>query len=351
MSNLYGEISYSKVEPSERPILVVVIDTEEGFDWGMPHSREQVDVSAMGDLYRVQDIFDRYQIVPCYVIDYPVASQQAGYEYLRRVHQDGRCVIGAHLHPWVSPPHTEAVTRKNSFPGNLERSLEREKLSRLLDAIEESFDYRPITYKAGRYGIGPNSASILRELDLLIDLSPTPGFDYSSENGPDYRDYVNSPFWFGPSQNQLCIPCTGGYAGFLGKYSRAGYEFASKPMFQPFRALGILARLGAVERIRLSPEGFTLAEMVRISNFLIARGERILTLSFHSPSVTPGFTPYVENKRQLSIFLKTLQEYLEYFKSEHRGIFLDPISVRERLIRIRSHTGAADSGKHSLHSA
>ncbi|MHC4956501.1 MAG: WalW protein, partial [Planctomycetota bacterium] len=109
---LYGSVAPSsrvRVPASARPILLVVSDTEEEFDWGKPHDREATSVTAMAAIGRAQAVFDEYGVRPCYVIDYPVVSQAEGYEPLVAIHRDGRCEIGAHLHPWVSPPHDEEV--------------------------------------------------------------------------------------------------------------------------------------------------------------------------------------------------------------------------------------------------
>ena len=49
----------------------------------------------------------------------------------------------------------------NSYPGNLPRDLEAEKLRLLTEKITRSFGTRPVTYLAGRYGFGPNTGEIL----------------------------------------------------------------------------------------------------------------------------------------------------------------------------------------------
>src|SRR5262245_39970281 len=87
------------------PLLSVVVDTEEQFDWSEPLSRNNTEVTAIRHVERVQHIFDRFGIRPTYVVDYPVASQVDGYLPLREIADDNRCVIGAHLHPWVNPPY------------------------------------------------------------------------------------------------------------------------------------------------------------------------------------------------------------------------------------------------------
>src|SRR5262249_20923873 len=86
------------------PRLLVVVDTEGAFDWSKPHSRAATSVEHMRFQIRTQAIFERFGIAPTYVVDYPVASQEAGYGPLRDWLNAGTCHVGAHLHPWVNPP-------------------------------------------------------------------------------------------------------------------------------------------------------------------------------------------------------------------------------------------------------
>ncbi len=91
------------------PLLQVVVDTEEEFDWSKPFNRESNAVRNLAHQEKAQKLFDRLGIKPTYVVDYAVASQSMGYGPLREFLADGRCAIGAHLHPWVNPPHLEEV--------------------------------------------------------------------------------------------------------------------------------------------------------------------------------------------------------------------------------------------------
>ncbi|HTN34863.1 MAG TPA: WalW protein, partial [Marinobacter sp.] len=164
--------------PAETPPqLIVVIDTEEEFDWNAEPDATENRVFAMAHINRVQDIFNEYDICPCYVIDYPVASQPHGYELLKQYAEKGQCEIGAHLHPWVNPPQEETLSRANMYPGNLPEALEREKLRLLKETITQNFGKAPVAYKAGRYGFGPNTTGILQELGFDIDLSVCPPLD------------------------------------------------------------------------------------------------------------------------------------------------------------------------------
>ena len=192
--------------------MTVVVDTEEEFDWSKAHSRANTGVSHMRHIDRVQEICDEFGVRPCYVIDYPVAAQEPGYGPLVAIHNDGRCSIGAHLHPWVNPPDQEELGRVNSFPGNLPADLERAKLSALTDAIERNFGERPTIYKAGRYGFGPHTAGTLSDLGYAIDMSLCPSFDFRAGGGPDFAREPARPFWFG---DILELPTTAGFVGYL----------------------------------------------------------------------------------------------------------------------------------------
>jgi hypothetical protein len=99
----------ARLPEDQPPRLLVVVDTEEEFDWSRPHARENTSVTAIAAQGRAQQVFDRHGIVPTYVIDYPVAASPAAVEALRAFADRGRCRIGAHLHPWVNPPVSETV--------------------------------------------------------------------------------------------------------------------------------------------------------------------------------------------------------------------------------------------------
>ncbi len=178
---------------SGAPSLMVVVDTEEAFDWSKPHSRAEIDVDHIRQQGRAQGLFERYGLRPTYVVDYPVATQAAGYEPLRDWMTAGRCQIGAHLHPWVNPPFDEDLSVRNTYPGNLPEPLEREKLARLTDAIETNFGRRPTIYKAGRYGIGSATGAILEQLGYEIDTSVVPRTDFRSDQGPDFSAFERIP--------------------------------------------------------------------------------------------------------------------------------------------------------------
>lgn len=139
---------------------------------------------------RAHRIFERFGIKPSYLVDYPVAAQPDGYLPLRELLASGICDVGSQLHPWVNPPDERAVNGEaESFPGNLAEALERAKAVRLTACIQENLGHRPVIYRAGRYGAGPNTERILTDLGYKIDCSVLPYTDLSDRGGPDYTNW------------------------------------------------------------------------------------------------------------------------------------------------------------------
>lgn len=325
----------ASVGPSPR--IMAIVDTEEEFDWSAPFDRNAVGVNHMRRIGELQAVFDRHGVRPVYAVGTPIATQDVAIAALLPILAEGRALIGAHLHPWVTPPLTEAMNNGHSYPGNLPQALEAAKLRTLTDQIEAAFGTRPVIYKAGRYGVGPNSFAILEALGYQIDISPMPPFDYRHQGGPDFSRRGNAPHWEGPGGTVLSIPNTG---GFVGRLARPGLErvgdLALAPPARRARIPGILARLGLLERIALSPEGYTFQEMCRLVRFRVAAGQTVFVLCLHSPSVEPGHTPYVRNDAEQVAFLARLDRFLGWFRTMVRGEPEDPQRLRAEMEAART---------------
>lgn len=336
-----GALSAAHVpaEPSAKPTLFVIVDTEEEFDWHAPFSRDNTDVRAMRHVERLQRILSPYRARPTYVIDYPVATKPDGYLPLRDIHSSGAADIGAHLHPWVNPPLTEDVVPRNSFAFRLGK-LEADKLRVLRDAIAETFGMSPAVYKAGRYGFGETTAAALEDLGFDVDISINPRMNFAGQGGPDFSFFDTRPFLFGRTRRLLEIPCSTDYVGIAGERGRVLHTFADQDALRKLRLVGVLSRLGVVNRVMLTPEGHTIDEMKALTRALISRGVRTLSLTMHSPSLTSGCTPYVRTEQQLGQFLDRIREYCDFFFSEVGGVASTPAEFFTRLRAAQPHIGA-----------
>ena len=311
--------SFVELPSDERPLLLVVIDTEEEFDWAKPLARENRSVASIAAQPKAQAIFADFGIVPTYVIDHPVASDSEAADLLRGFAEQRACEIGAHLHPWVNPPHEESVTPRNSYPGNLPAALERAKLEALTETITAQFGVRPTIYKAGRYGLGPNTAETLKALGYRIDVSVVPYTSFADDGGPDFTAFDPRPYWHGEAPALLEVPLTCGFCGLLRDWGGALYPPLSGEAGMALHLPGFFARSGLLERIRLTPEGVSFEEQCRLTRSLFERGCRLFSYSYHSPSLAPGNTPYVRDEAELAAFLQRMRAYFDFFFCELGG--------------------------------
>ncbi len=301
----------------------VFVDTEEEFDWSQPRSRDHVGTSAMQYLPEFQKLMDAHGISPAYLIDYPVASTPSAADVIAKMLSDGNCSVGTQLHAWVNPPFDEDVITYNSFAGNLPVELERQKLRLLTEKIELVTGKRPIIYRAGRYGIGPNTAILLEEAGYRIDTSVRPYFDFSNEGGPNFIKHDPRPYWAGPTGLILEAPLGVTYTGQLRRYGRYLYGSGRSRT----KMLAAFARSGMLSRIALTPEDMPIDDVKSAISAMLGDGVQYLSFSFHSPSLAPGHTPYVRNSGQLSEFYRWWDKVLSFL--QRQGV--TPISVDQLL--------------------
>lgn len=309
-----------------QPTLITVIHTEEEFPWDQPFNRAYTGVSHIEHLAALEDVFDKYSVTPTYVMGYPITDREEVVEIFKKAVNTSRATLGAHLHPWVTPPYTEVVNRINSYPGNLPADLEEDKIRCLTDSIERAYGKRPKTYLAGRYGYGANTGGILESLGFETDLSPSPPFDFSDDGGPDYYHSPMFPCFAGPNKGILRVPHSGAIMGYL---CARGRPFVGNYQKMPSLVRGLLSRTGAAVCIRLSPEGYSLAHAIQLTQYLQSLGVWLFVYSLHSPSVAVGHTPYVNSKEELASFLERIGGYMSYFRETLGGRFAGADQVRD----------------------
>ena len=297
----------------KRPVATVVVDVEEEFDWSKPFSSQNQSVDSLEWLNLGHCLLSGLGFKPTYLVTYPIACSPRAPGLLRELAEDG-CDIGAQLHPWVTPPFEEDISTFNSFPSNLPMDLERRKIECLIEAIDKAVGVHPSVYKAGRYGLELSRARQLADLGFRIDTSVMP---YSNQmdmgGGPNFFGLPDQPFWLDDDRRLLGLPSTQGVVGLLSDILPVGVlrHVFSQGMTK-VHLPGILSRLGMLERLRLSPEGSAFDACKRLIDTYVARGDTCFVLSFHSPSLQPGCTPYVANQDQLNALLENLYLTLRY---------------------------------------
>lgn len=272
--------------------VLLTVDTEEEFDWDAPFQRDCYGLSHVAAIPRFQTFCETIGAHPVYLIDWPIATDPLAVEIIGDAVGRGTAEVGVQLHPWVNPPFDEAVNTRNSFAGNLSPAIEAAKFTALRDQIENAFGAAPLIYRAGRYGLGEHTADLLKNAGIRIDTSVRSLFDYSADGGPDYSHHPLAPYWVDRGKCLLELPVTSVYSGPL---RRMGPTLHRLQRHLPTMFSGF-SRLGLLERIALTPEGVSAAEAIRGIDVALESGIPLLVLSFHSPTLAPGHTPYAHDE-------------------------------------------------------
>jgi len=283
-----------------RKFFVITIDTEiDSPKWKpeFPFKLENIK-----HIPYLQKVFDKFNVKPTYLLTYPVASDNFCADIFREILREGKCEIGAHLHPWTTPPFLSKKEKlKLSYPHTLPFNLEKQKLKNLTSLLKEKFNINPLSYRAGRYGIDRESLEILKELGYKIDTSITPFLDWSSDGGCDFSFISSSnPFiWEG----LLEVPIT---IGVLKKIPKIYYKLPSSFKF-------FLKKIKLVKIVWLRPSISNFQEMKELVDLLINEGIEVFNIMFHSNEIVEGKSPYVKTKKQKDLFFYNLEKILDYF--------------------------------------
>jgi hypothetical protein len=246
--------------------------------------------------------------------------------------EKGGCEIGAHCHPWNSPPFEESLTKRNSMLCNLSPTLQFNKLRRLHEAIEAKFEMSPIAFRSGRWGFNVEVARNILRLGYCIDTSVTPYTSWAQESGPDFSNVSPQAYALTPESLQdgnttgtlAEIPVT---IGYLHGEFQACATLAHRLRVSPFRRLrlgGLLSRLDVLRKVWLSPEMETPARMIQLVRQMRRQGYEMLNLVFHSSALMAGCGPFVRTAPDEQSFLKRLVTFLQWARDE--GVVFLPLS-------------------------
>ena len=302
-----------------KPAVIVTIDTEEEGLWSGQFSTSNAPVENISAVPKFQKVCDDLGVTPTYLINSPVATDPEAVAVLKDIANSDRCEIGAHIHPWNTPPVQGDYNAFESYLCNLPVEVQREKLGVVTRQIEDAFGIKPRSFRSGRYGLDGTGAALLEELGYRVDSSVCPFTDYSEDGGPDFRGAPFVPYWpakdlrnRGERGRLLEVPVSFGF-------NRTGFERAerlhawlARPGVRRLRLVGILDRLGIMQKIKFSPEKGDANRLGALARAYLRNRAPCLVMMFHSSSLLPGNTPYVRSESELQAFLRTVRETLEY---------------------------------------
>jgi hypothetical protein len=289
--------------------ILLGVDTEADNQW-VASARSELEVDNVYELPRLQELCDRYEIAPTYLVTYEMAVDDGAKRVLRELSGSGRCEIAAHHHPWSTPPEVD----DHLYPLNLTPEHFASQLERLTDAVAGITGDRPVSYRAGRNGFAGWQVGILEKQGYLVDSSVDPFFNETRKGGPSFAGAPLAPYFVSPEDPRragesklLEIPVTSALDRQWPHWLAAAYaDVRSAYTFR--RALRLLR---IARPIWLRPSYSNRDDMLALARRVLLEGLPA-NIIFHSSELLAGASPYNQTREDVERFCDDLEALLAY---------------------------------------
>jgi len=320
-------------------IFVVTVDTEgdNQWDYGVPLTTRNV-----GYWEPFQATCEKHGVLPTYLITSEIAADLKAQTLLKAWIARGAAEVGAHLHPWTTPPFQDRSGFRfndpaHAFLNELPDELLWQKLQALTQQIEDCIGVRPVSFRAGRFGLDMRAARALGRLGYVVDSSVTPFFNNNYKGlrdrpgGPDFRSQGLNPFVI-LGTDVLEAPLT-----IVPTYALLR-RFPS--LLNVYRSLPVRAARKIVFRRWLVPQPVWLCPMPEFAHLHLSsawrtsqnQGSPLAVMMLHSSELMPGGSPSRLTSSSVQELLELLDDFFG-FVIESGGV---PATLSSAAIRLRS---------------
>lgn len=313
---------------------IITVDTEGDNLWMRPR-----DITTRNARYlpRFQALCERFGLKPVYLVNHEMAHSAAFVEFAQDVLRRNAGEVGMHLHAWNSPPYFDLTGDDYLHqPYLIEYPDEvmREKIRALTRLLEERFERRIVSHRAGRWAFDGRYAAMLAEEGYLVDCSVTPGVDWrrhagnpAGPGGTDYRHYPGEPYFFEPEDVSrpgpgplLEVPLTS-HASPLYRYAPWAYRTPG---------LRRAARMASRGLSWLCVAEADLPSMLELVERARTRDAPHVELMLHSSELMPGGSPRLRNVYDIARLYERLEILFERLRGWCRGMTLEEFHAVER---------------------
>ena len=278
---------------------IITIDTEGDNLWewqeGTPMGTENAKY-----LSGFQKLCNQYQFKPTWLANWEMVNDDRFVAFAKEHLEKNQCEIGMHLHAWNTPPYYELPRGENaglSYLMEYPEDVMRQKIITMTNIIEEKFGRRPVTHRAGRWGMNDIYFKLLREQGYIADCSITPYVNWGSSVG-------QTPYFAGPD-----------YSG-----EKPAISFRQGVTEIP------VTTLWSEEKNRvlwLRPNRKNLEEMIYLIEQYTNSDVDYLMFMLHSSEMMPGGSPTFRTEGGIEILYEHLDTIFKEISENYVGVGLE----------------------------
>lgn len=286
----------------EKVLVLVTIDTECDHDPNWRRSKPlRFESITVGLPERLQPVFAQVGAVPTYLLTVEVLENDECVDALRQL--PGEHEYGTHLHSAFIEPEKKftdyAGVDSPDFQCHCSAAVEHAKLENLTNLFVDRFGTRPRSFRAGRYGAGPNTLQALAALGYLADTSVTPHIRWKHPDGNvDYRSAPEQPYF--PAADSLTRPAAEPTGILEVPVTMRPRLLRGPHWFRPWMA---------------SVESMKKTVRYHLDRYQ-GRDTLVLNMMFHSMEVIEKASPYPQSHEDVQRFLDDLADVLGWCHRE-----------------------------------
>lgn len=252
--------------------VVVTIDTEQDVDNRYVNSGTYFNIEH--GVPKLLEIFDSYDCKASWMVTPDVIERYPHFfkKLLSEKHE-----IGCHVHPEYFMDQSISYIEHKIYLCNLPKNTQRKMISDATDIIEKSIGKRPISFRAGKYGVDETTLSVLESEGYLVDTSISPNINWRKNGGPDWSPFPSVQPYF--INKLLEVPLT--IINFM------GMNFWVRPSISTYSAMK------------------KIVDLIKLQH----NDPVVINIMFHSmESIDPN--PYIKSE----LFMSNLNNFLNYLK-------------------------------------
>jgi len=305
--------------------LAISVDVEEEGLFSGRYPRRGGGLENVQALRRLDFIPEAYGFPLTLLTTYPVAVSRRCRPILLRCAEKQGAEIGAHLHPWNTPPFMEPPGREPLPAADIPPALLTAKLETLLKAIRNGLGVDPGAFRMGRFDLCRQLLDLMPAHGLTVDSSIVP-LRYTS-GGTDHFPFPADPFAFTGLAGAGTLteaPLT--VVAWSPPLARLVYGLAR--FLGPAGKSRLLTAFRYVAAVGTQPTWFPLASMLSAARLHLHRGGRVMTMLLHSSELMPGATPMFPDEHSVSRLIEKLRRFLDRLteRSAVQGVTLSQLA-------------------------
>lgn len=307
-----------------KPAFIITIDTEGDNLW---QNHRQIKTENARYLPRFQSLCEKYRFKPVWLTNYEMAVDSMFVEFAKDVIARGQGEVGMHLHAWNSPPEHDLTGddwRWQPYLIEFPDAILREKVLFMTHLLEETFQTKMLSHRAGRWAFDSRYAKLLIELGYQVDCSVTPRVNWRNakgapqgKGGTDYQHFPDQAYFI--DEDAIHRP---GNSSLLEvpmsiQYKHPAWLNTVKTGYDRIRGK---YRSPSVNWLR--PTGGNADQMIAVAEKCLAQGNDYVEFMLHSSEFMPGGSPTFKDETDIEGLYQDLETLFAWLAERTQGMTL-----------------------------